>query len=346
MRKAVRSVLVVCVLLAAFAPAVASGDNSSGDNITCRLDGEATSGQAVATATCLQADPDTHGEFELLLTLTLQVLRDSEWVDVDTVECTGESVRGLGQTTCATAPPDVPGEAYRGLIDLEEPKDWAPATAQPHYQGGEPVQDPLASDACDVNELVDYDLTAPDAPWADLCAVTMDHVLDDNDRLASVTVTIHVAGLVDLRTETTSWQANLNTDECRHEVAVHDDGVIGQPGVRVDTKCQEAEPEPCGIIGETLAELTGGSCAGSRVWEESETSSLDDTAVEFLADRVRVTFAPGDLGPLGAADLVAGQTIVSVDAVTSTGLGSREDGSRIVVDGDFASSTGRTYTLD
>lgn len=352
MRKIVPFMLWV-LLVSVFAPAAAANHVEPGNNITCRLDGEAASGQAVATATCLQLDPQTHGEFDLRLSLTLQVLDGSDWVDVETVECTGSSTNGIGATGCATSPDAPPEGTYRGLIDLDEPKDWRPAVAQPHYQGGEPLDDVLASDACDVNELVDSDLTAPDAPWADLCAVTMEHVIvkDDesdggDDELESVTVIVHVAGFVDARTPTTSWTVHLSAGECRHEVAVHDDGYVGEAGVRITSNCEAGEPVPCGFVGELLAELLGGTCSAGQTWEESETVALAAETVEYDADQLRITFSPRDLGPLASTNLVAGATVRSVSAFTTTGLGSAEDGSRLAFDGDFASSTRRTYTFD
>jgi hypothetical protein len=226
--------------------------------------------------------------------------------------------------------------------------------AQPHYQGGEPLDDVLASDACDVNELVDSDLTAPDAPWADLCAVTMEHVIteseDDADggsvELESVTVIVHVAGLVDGRTPTTSWAARLSVGECRHEVSVHDDGFVGEAGVRITSSCVAGEPVPCGFVGELLTQLLGGTCSAGQTWEESETAALAAEAVEYRADQLRITFSPRDLGSLASENLVAGATVRSVSASTTTGVGSSEDGSRLAFDSDTAGSTGRTYTFD
>lgn len=345
MHRLARSLAVLAVLLVAFAPAPQVTEDSG--NISCRLDGEATTGQAVGTATCLQADPETHGEFEIELVVTLQAF-EGEWVDVATEGCAAESVNGLAQAQCVATDDAAPDRSYRALIDLVSPKDWAPAVAQPVYQGGEPIQDALAIDECDVNELAgDTDLTAPDAPWADLCAVTMEHRLDaEGEVLESVTVTIHVAGLVDLRTETTGWEAVLSTADCDHAVVVDDTGITGAAGVRINTSCGRLGDVPCTGVAALLTEVTGGACSGGTVWEEQATSTLAADAVEFRADQLRVTFAPDDLVALAATDLVAGRTITEVDAFTSTGVGSRTDESRVAVDYDLAFSTGRTHTLD
>lgn len=346
MRRFTHSMAALAVLLVAFAPAPAVTDD--GGNVSCRLDGEATSGQAVGTATCLQADPETSGEFEIDLAVTLQAFEGGEWVDVVTDGCTAESVNGLAQAQCVAIDDAAPDRSYRALIDLESPKDWAPAVAQPVYQGGEPVQDPLAIDECDVNEIAgDSDLTAPDAPWADLCAVTLEHQLDaEGETLESVTVTIHVAGLVDLRAETTSWQATLSTADCDHAVVVDDTGITGTSGVRIETSCGRLGDIPCTGVAAILTELTGGACSAGSIWEEEATSVLAADAVEYRSDQLRVTLGPDDLVPLAAADLVAGQMITEVDALTSTGLGSGTDGSRVALDYDAAYSTGRTYALD
>lgn len=344
MHRLTRSMAALAVLLVAFAPAPEMSDD--GGNVTCRLDGEATSGQAVGTATCLQAHPETSGEFQLELTVTLQELQDGAWVDVASDGCATESVNGLAQVQCAATGGDVPAGTFRALIDLVSPKDWAPAVAQPVYQGGEPIQEPLALDDCDVNEVVgDTDLSPPDVPWADLCAVTMEHELED-EALESITVTIHVAGLVDLRTETTAWEARLSTEDCDHTVAVDDTGIIGTAGVRIDSSCGPLGSVPCTGVSQLLTDLTGGACSAGFVWEQEATSTLEADAVEFRADHLRVTFGPGDLVPLAAADLVAGRTITEVNAITSTGLGSRADGIRVAPDHDRAYATGRTHTLD
>lgn len=346
MHRFARSMAALAVLLVAFAPA--ADVTANGGNISCRLDGEATTGQAVGTATCLQADPETHGEFEIDLIVTLQALADGEWVDVATDGCTAESVNGLAQAQCVATVDGAPDGTFRALIDLVSPKDWAPAVAQPVYQGGEPIQDALAEDECDVNELAgDSDLTAPDAPWADLCAVTMEHRLDaEGEVLESVTVTIHVAGLVDLRTETTGWRATLSTADCDHAVVVDDTGITGEAGVRVETSCGHLGDIPCTGVAAILTELTGGGCSAGRLWEEEATSTLAADAVEFRADQLRVTFGPDDLVAPAVTDVVAGQTITEVVALTTTGVGSRTDGSRANVDDDRAYSTGRTHTLD
>lgn len=319
-----------------------------GRNVTCRLDGEAGGGQASASATCLRLDSQGEGEFDVHLVVTLQVQDAGGWTDLETVECDGTSVNGIAQVPCATGANDMEG-TQRGLIDLDSPKDWAPAVAEPTYQGGDPVRDPLARDNCDVNELVDSDLTAPDAPWADLCAVTMEHALDQEDgELVSATVIVHVAGLVDQRGPSTTWETRLHTADCGHTLRVEDAGPRDDgPVVSIATGCHSQGTPGCGVVGETIADLLGGSCSSGPVqWEENERTQLDASSVEFRADQIRVTFTRSELGPLAATDLVAGRTIEAVDAYSLTGVRDRETGLTLTFDIDHAWPTGRTYTLD
>jgi hypothetical protein len=334
---------VVVVVLGLLAPTVAGAKDVP--NTTCRMDGLATQAAMTATVTCLNLDPQTHGEFDGRVTVTLQARAGDAWTDLAEATCTGRSVNGVLELPCAAATTDPDGSrAVRGLIDLDAPKDWEPSVAEPAYHGGRPIRDPLALDHCDVNEAVDSDLTAQPPPWADLCAVTMETAVDDDGALASVAVVVHVAGELEQRTPTSTWRTTLDMgDDCVHELLVADDAALGEVGLTARTLC-EFTPGTCGPIFTLVAELTGGVCAASGTFATEDVQELPADAVTFDHSELRITLRPGDAsGRLGAA-LTLGSTVASAHAFATTGVAT-PGGERAVVDGDHAASTGRSYTI-
>jgi hypothetical protein len=333
------AVLTALLLVAPAAPAAADDV----PNTTCRIDAVAEVAGVDAQISCLQLDVETYGEFDAAATVTLQVATDDGWEDLSSFECTGRSVQGVFEHNCHVVNTGVrAGDDVRGLIDLDAPQDWPPAIADPLYTGGSPVADALAEDECDVNEAHEtYDLTAPDAPWADLCGVTMSSQV--TGELTSVTIATHVAALRDERTPTTTWVAQLRgASGCGHTVSVAEDGVIGEAAATFHTGC-DYEPAECSGISKLITDLTGGGCAASGAYAEEETVVLPADAVSFSGDEITVTVEPDDLPALAAADFAPGATIESASAWSHTGLGSGDG--RIALDYDFAGPTGRTHTI-
>jgi hypothetical protein len=350
----VRTALLIVLLLVVTAlPATAAGqggDVESQDhpNVTCRMDAAAAPGGVGAHVTCLNLDPEQYGEHPGMVTVTLQRFAAGDWHDVTAQTCTGESVRGVLSLSCA-APTEAPVEGrVRGVVDLDAPKDWEPAVAEPTYSGGRPISDPLAVDVCDVvNEVADpADGTAPPAPWVDLCAVTMRADLTEDGEIDAVAVSIHVAGFVSARTPTASWEASLRTDDgCRHAVMVIDTSLLDGHAVAVDTTC-EVTNEPCNAILALITELTGGACSSGSSAEIEERVVLPAEVVTFHEDEVEITLRPEHLDGLAARLVAEGTVVDGVHATATTGVGTGDAGARgAVVDSDWAHSTGRTFTV-
>lgn len=344
----VKMMLMALVMALAVVAPAAGEMNSDVPNTTCRIDAAATGAAAGAEISCLQLDTDTHGEFDGLVTVTLQVRQGDGWVDAAQETCSGRSVEGALVLPCQVAAPEAAEQGeVRGVVDLKSPKDWEPAVAHPTYTGGRPIPDPLAIDECDVNETADrFDLTLSDAPWVDLCAVTMASAVDERGQLESLTVVIHVWGGLEQRLPTGSWRARFRVEEgCTHEVIVTDDGFVGVASAHLHSGC-DYEAGECGPISQLLTELTGGVCASSGTWGEEQTMALSLDDVTLIGDEVRVVLTPDAFGPLAARDLRAGAVIRNVRATTATGVGAGENGTRgAVVDVDMAYSTGRTFSV-
>jgi hypothetical protein len=345
--------LLVTVLALGISPAAVAAQpepEPSGDapNVTCGIDAAAAPAGVTAEVTCINLDPDTWGEHDGAVTVTLQRRTgDDSWTDVAAASCTGRSTNGILVLPC-TAAPDVPVEgSVRGLIDLDAPKDWATAIAEPTYIGGRPLPDALAVDACRANEVLDVSDGRPaPPPWVDLCAVTMDAALDEHGEVEVVTISSHVAGFVTERLPTGSWTVSLGTgDGCRHEVRVDDDGFGGIASASLRTMC-DIQEGTCGLIGELLVEVFGGACGASGWAELEEVVPLSLEAVAFEPDEVRVELRPDDVGSLGTALMTPGTVVGSVQAHATSGVGTPVEGAeRATYDSDTASSTGRTFTI-
>lgn len=107
-------------------------------NTTCRMDAAVARVALDAEITCLQLDTETWGEFDASVTVTLQRRAGDQWTDVATDTCTGRSQEGVLSMNCSTAAPAEAGNLLRGLIDLDAPKDWPAAVADPVYRAARP----------------------------------------------------------------------------------------------------------------------------------------------------------------------------------------------------------------
>lgn len=211
-------------------------------------------------------------------------------------------------------------------------------------------EDPEAIDDCGVGEITDrHDLTLPDAPWVDLCAIWLAADIE-GETVQSVTVSVQVAGLLQERLGNGAWQAELRIGDCRHRLIVADDGVIGEARTWTETRCGIGYV-PCGEPWETVEKVlrelgVHSSCTSANTWELEEDGELPAGAVAFGDDVITITLDPADLDGRLAADLVYGATIASVNGTSYTGLGTGDHGARsFVVDHDRATSTGRSFTL-
>lgn len=344
MRAAFVAVALAMAVLAVPGSAAAAEDVP---NTTCRLDAAVARAALDAEVTCLQLDTETWGEFDASVTVTLQRRAGGQWTDVAEDTCAGRSQEGVLSLNCSAVAPGEAGNVLRGLIDLDAPKDWPAAVADPVYQGGAPISEPLAEDQCDVGEAAEpYDLTLPDSPWTDLCAVTMESVVAESGGLESVDVVTHVTGLLEDRVPTGTWVTSFRAgNDCRHEITVTDSGGAGEASARVHSGCGEIVGECTGTI-RTISDLLGMTCATVGDWEYEEEFELAEDAVTLEGAEVRVALRPDEVGALLARDLAVGTTLGGVSARTYTGVGSGADGAQgVVVDGDAAHSTGRTYSV-
>ena len=339
MRTTLMTIVLAMSLLAA--PGAAAADDEP--NTTCRIDAAAVQAVLDAQISCLQLDTETHGEFDAAVTVTLQYWTADGWTDAATNTCTGASTEGVLELSCSATSEDLPPDEVRGLIDLAAPKDWPVAVAEPTYTAGAPIAEPLAVDECDLNETYDAsDLSVPDAPWADLCAVSMSSQLDDHGELESVSVTTHVTWLPDERTPTTTWMTQLvGASGCTHKITVADGGPTRDLSAGLTTGC-DYEPVECTGILRLVTDAVNGSCAAAGSYGAEESVTLPAEAVTFDGAMV-VTLRPGDVPSLAASDFALGSTIQSVSAATFIGIGG--GGVWTTLDADFAGSTGRTYTI-
>ena len=214
-------------------------------------------------------------------------------------------------------------------------------------------QAPEALDSCGVDELSDGDLTAPDAPWTDLCAAWVDaEVAADGSALQSISVTTQVAGNLADRTHTSRWAVSLAQGDCLHSFFVADDSAVGdQFRVAQTTRCghrSDACPEPFPTVMQILRDAgIGASCSGEGTWDVTQTVTVPQSAVGLSTDTVTLRVTRDQLTPAARARLVPGTTIKSVDAISSVGtvVHSGESPQNVSGDFDVASSTGRTYTI-
>ena len=197
---------------------------------------------------------------------------------------------------------------------------------------------PLAADECGLAETTEtHDLTLSDAPWVDLCAVTIEPAAG-----SAITVVTHVAGSLRERVPNASWAPTLRVDDCIHTVVVEDGDTVGAIDARVESRCGE-NPQPCTGIFKTITDLIGGVCATASTWDHEETFVLVDNVVTFTDTGVRVTLDPDRLSPLLATALAPRSVITSVSALSSGGVSA--NGDRAALDFDVADSTGRRYTI-
>ena len=340
-----RKVLLLLVTLGAAMslPGIAAAQEEP--NTTCSINGAVAQAVLHAEVRCLQLDTETYGEFDASVTARIQKLVGGTWTEVAAKTCTGGSAQGVMELPCSvTAPMPAGQNELRGLIDLDAPKNWGPVVAQPTYLGGRPILAPLAEDECDLRENIDADLTASDAPWADLCAVTMSSQVGAEGGLEAVNILTHVTGLLGERTETTNWVAELTMQSgCTHRISVADAGVTGTASARIDTGCGAYTPGPCGGVEKVITDLTNGSCSSAGSYATRSEVVLPRDAVTFTGAEVIVTLRPEVLEPSLAREFALGQTVRSVRAFTTTGIGSGAD--RASLDYDTAESTQRRYTI-
>jgi hypothetical protein len=329
---------VLTVSLLAFAPATSDGDLSS--SASCRVDGAVAYSNAIGQVTCADVNG---GEFEVDVTVTLQRLTSAGWKIVASERCTGDSTNGQASVPCEVVTPTFSSGPHRALIDVASPQDLAPVEFRPTNQG--PVRpDALADDECGVNEAFDNrDTALADAPWADVCAITMTHQLDKvggDVRLSSVEISVHVAGMLEHRTPTTSWHASLETESCVHSFEAAGDGVTD---VRVLSECNPVPSTPCEGDRGTIF---GDNCVEDNGYTDSETKTFTASQVAFTDTEIRITLDIDDLGSLAANDLVAGATVISVMGGSRTSVRRTGNLSRTAVGTEFAYSNGRSYTFD
>jgi len=322
-------------------PGVAHADEP---NTTCRIDAVAERGGVVSTVTCLQLDTEQYGEMNGAVTVTLQALRSSKWVDVASQRCTDTSTKGVLELRCAVSDSSTATQTVRGLVDLDKPKDWGPAIVQPRYLGRDPNSDAQARDDCELNELTDgEDLTGPDAPWADLCAVYVGSSVRDGN--VAITMAIDVLGGLEQRAGAATWSGTLEVGGCQHEFTVFDAGDSDKLSSLVDSYCQY-EPGECGPILSTVYDLIWGSCSTNGTWKHTEQVKLPASAVHLTDTEVILRFAPAQVSSLLGRELVPGATIRAVYGRTSVGASTGGDTPVYTAfDGDYASSTGKTHTI-
>jgi hypothetical protein len=127
-----------------------------------------------------------------------------------------------------------------------------------------------------------------------------------------------------------------------HSFEAAGDGVTGTAGVRVLSDCNPLPSTPCdGVPGI----IFGDSCRMSNGYADSERTTFPASHVAFTDTEVLITFDIDELGSVARGDLVAGTVVRSVWGGSMTGIGSTADGSRMVVDNDFAFSNGSSYTF-
>ncbi len=339
MHRTLLLLVALSMLLTAFAPA----PSSPGLDATCRIDGAVVHSGAVGVVICTDIGGD---EFAVDVVVTLQSKGSGTWEDVASERCTGTSTDGVASLTCEVVETSTGTPPRRALVDLASPRDLEPVELRPTAQGTL-IPNALADDECGVNEAIDdRDLTTPPAPWADVCAITMSHeleVTDEEATLSSFTVTVHVAGMLDNRPETTAWRAVLDTENCNHLVEASDAGIIGEAGARVRSQCNWLGWGPCDFVYDLIY---GDSCRSGLGYADEEVVTLPASAISFTDTEVAITVDTDDLGPLAGTDLVAGATVLQVDGGSSSGVGSSMDESRATLSGEYAWSNGRTHTFD
>ena len=336
------AVLVTMLFLGA-TPGAANADDEP--NTTCRIDAMAEAAAVVAHVTCLQLDVEKYGEMDGAVTVTLQRYDDGKWASIARETCTDTSTKGVLALRCAAENPAEAGSNIRGLIDLDKPKDWGVAVASPRYLGGDPRAEALALDDCDVNEVADAsDLTLQDAPWADICAVFASSSLTGDD--VRMTVAIDVFGGLEQRLPTSTWAAELNVaGGCNHQIVVADTGGAGTGSSWIDSRCGY-EPGVCTGIWAIIEDVTNGACSTTGTWESYERVALPADAVDFVGNAVVVSFRPKAISALVASDFASGSVIRNVSGWTTSGAAMNTgQAMRAAVDGDYADSTGRTYTI-
>ena len=214
-------------------------------------------------------------------------------------------------------------------------------------------QAPDALDNCGVDELADSDLSAPDAPWTDLCAAWVSaDVASGGSALQAISVTTQVAGNLADRAHTSRWAVSLSQGECVHSFFVADDSVTGaQLRVEQSTRCGRhpgACPEPLPTVMQILRDAgVGASCSGEPTWDVTQTVTIPQSAVGLSSDTITLRVTQDQLTAAARARLVPGATITSVDAVSSVGtvVHTGQSAQTLTADFDIADSTGRTYTI-
>ena len=211
---------------------------------------------------------------------------------------------------------------------------------------------PEAADECGVAEVTDTsDLTAPDAPWADLCAIWLGASVA-NDRVSSLSVTWKVAGMVDSRTPTGIWSADLVEGKCHHVVRATDSGGGGKARATLTSMCNGTNiecGEPLKTIYGTLEKITGAwSCSEGTNWEKQEWAELPTSAVKFGTDTISLTIKPAQMTPLMRDRVVPGTRITRVSG--NAGLIAKffmpnSSEQMLYVEPDFAGSTGRQFVV-
>jgi hypothetical protein len=214
-------------------------------------------------------------------------------------------------------------------------------------------QAPEAVDKCGVEELADNDLTAPDAPWADLCAawVTAD-VAPGGSALQAIAVTAQVAGNVADRIHTNRWSVSLAHADCVHTFSVADDSATGDQ-LRVEQLSQcgyhpAGCPEPFPTIVRILQDAgIGAGCSSEGTWDVTQSVTIPQSAVGMGTDTITLRVPRDQLTAAARARLVPGATIKAVDAVAAVGtvVYSGDTAHNVTGDVDFANSNGRTYTI-
>jgi hypothetical protein len=214
-------------------------------------------------------------------------------------------------------------------------------------------QQPEAVDGCGTDEITDADLTAPDAPWADLCAAWVSaEVVPGGSALQAISVTTQVAGNLVDRTHTSRWAVSLAQGDCVHSFFVADDSATGdQLRVEQITRCGHhpgACPEPLPTVMQILRDAgIGASCSAEGTWDVDQRVTIPQSAVGLSSDTITLRVPRDQLTAGARARLVPGALIKSVAAVSSSGtvVHSGQSAQNVTADFDVADSTGRTYTI-
>lgn len=211
---------------------------------------------------------------------------------------------------------------------------------------------PEAADECGMDEVTDTsDLTAPDAPWTDLCAIWLGASVANN-RVSSLSVTWKVAGMVGSRPPTGTWTADLVQGPCRHELRVTDTGGGGTAGATLASMCNATTTkcdEPFRTIYGTLEKIPGEwLCGGGTKWGKVDWAEIPASAVRFGADTIALTIKSAQMTPLMRSRVVPGARITRVSG--NAGMIVKffmPNSSEQMLTGepDVAASTGRQFVV-